>query len=103
MLSDMLKYYVRSSGFNFLTKSGRHRQTIRHICKKWLFGHFCMLQSTLQIHNTENSKQIFPEKELCGLSPNFHIQVSVNGLYIPTFGLPILLQLENMWTNPGNI
>ena len=27
--------------------------------------------STLQIHNTENSKQIFPEKELRGLSPTF--------------------------------
>ncbi len=30
----------------------------------------------MQIHNTENSKQIFPEKELRGLSINFHIQVS---------------------------
>jgi hypothetical protein len=28
--------------------------------------------------------------------------VSVSDLYIPTIGLPILLQ-ENMWTNPGNI
>ncbi len=28
---------------------------------------------TLQRHNTENSKQIFPEKELRGLSPNFQI------------------------------
>jgi hypothetical protein len=44
--------------------------------------------STLQIHNTENSKQIFPEKELRGLSPNFHIHVSVSNLYIPTIGLP---------------
>jgi hypothetical protein len=28
---------------------------------------------TLQRHNTGNSKQIFPEKELRDLSPNFHI------------------------------
>jgi hypothetical protein len=35
---------------------------------------------TLQRHNTENSKQIFPEKELCGLSPHFHIHVSVSDL-----------------------
>jgi hypothetical protein len=45
--------------------------------------------------HAENSKQIFPEKELCGRSPNVHI----HGLYIPsvpTIGLPILLQ-ENMW------
>jgi hypothetical protein len=50
----------------------------------------------------QNSKQIFPEKELRGLSPNIHIHVSVSYLYIPTIRLPILLQ-ENMWTNPGNI
>jgi hypothetical protein len=46
---------------------------------------------TLQRHNTENSKQIFPEKEF---SPNFHIYVSVRDFF-PTIGLPILLQ-ENM-------
>ena len=39
---------------------------------------------TLQRHNTENSKQIFPEKELRGRSPSFHIHVSVCDLYIPT-------------------
>jgi hypothetical protein len=49
----------------------------------------------MQRHNTKNSKQIFPEKELRSLSPNFHIPVSV-------IGLPILLQ-ENMWTDHGNI
>jgi hypothetical protein len=53
-------------------------------------------------YNTKNFKQIFPEKELRGLSPNFHIHVSVGDLYIPTIDLPILLQ-ENMWTDPGNI
>ncbi len=41
-------------------------------------------QDSLQRHNTENSKQIFPEKELRGLSPDFHIHVSVSDLYIPT-------------------
>ncbi len=49
----------------------------------------------LQSHNIENSKQIFPEKKLFGLSPNFHIHVSVSGLNFLTIGLPILLQ-ENM-------
>jgi hypothetical protein len=42
--------------------------------------------------NTENLKQIFPEKELRGHSPNFHIHISVSDLYIPTIDLPILLQ-----------
>jgi hypothetical protein len=37
-------------------------------------------------------KQIFPEKEYRGLSPNFHIHVSVSELYIPTMGLPVLLE-----------
>ena len=50
----------------------------------------------LQRQNAENLKQIFPEKEYRGLSPNFHIHVSVSELYIPTGG-------GNMWTNPGNI
>jgi hypothetical protein len=36
--------------------------------------------------------KIFPEKELRGLSPNFHIHVSVSDFYIiPTICLPILL------------
>jgi hypothetical protein len=42
------------------------------------------------LHNTENTKQIFPEKELCGHSPNFHIHVSVSDLYISPIDLPCL-------------
>ncbi len=63
---------------------------------------FICLHSILQRHKTKKSEQIFPEKELRGLSPNFNIHVSVSGFYIPTIGLPILLQ-ENMWTNRENI
>ncbi len=47
---------------------------------------------TLQRQNAENLKQIFPEKEYRGLSPNFHIHVSVSELYIPTMGLPVFLE-----------
>jgi hypothetical protein len=32
------------------------------------------------------------EKEYRGLSPNFHIHAFVSDLYIPTMGLPILLE-----------
>ncbi len=56
----------------------------------------------LQRHNTENSKQIFPEKELRGHSSNSYIHVSVGDVYITTIGQPILLQ-ENRWTDDGNI
>jgi hypothetical protein len=40
----------------------------------------------------ENSKQIFPEKELRGHSPNFHFHVSMSDLYFPMIDLPNLLQ-----------
>ncbi len=50
------------------------------------------LNYTAKNPNTENLKHIFPEKELRGHSPNFHIHVSVSDLYIPTIDLPILLQ-----------
>ncbi len=37
----------------------------------------------LQRQNAENFKQIFPEKEYQGLSPNFHINVSVANYIFP--------------------
>ncbi len=49
-----------------------------------IFGKLSVLRPTLQGQNAENLKQIFPEKEYRGLSPNFHIHVSVSKLYIPT-------------------
>jgi hypothetical protein len=42
-----------------------------------------------------------PRKEVSRLIPNFNIHWSVSVLYIPTIGLPILLQ-GNLWTDPGN-
>jgi hypothetical protein len=40
----------------------------------------------------QNFETNIPEKEYRGLSPNFHIHASVSDLYIPTIGLPILLE-----------
>ncbi len=57
--------------------------------------------TALQRTNTENWKQIFPEKELRGHSPNFHIHVSVSDLYIPTIR-SAYSAAGNMWTDPGN-
>jgi hypothetical protein len=57
---------------------------------------------TLQRHNTGSSKQIFPEKELRGHSPNSYIHVFVSDLYVLLIGLSILPQ-ENRWTEIGNI
>jgi hypothetical protein len=36
-----------------------------------------------RVHCKEISIYVFPEKKLRGLSPNFHIHVSVSDLYIP--------------------
>jgi hypothetical protein len=59
-------------------------------CANWLILYSVLY--TLQRQNTEISKQIFPDKEYRGLSPNFHIHASVSDFYIPTIGLPFLLE-----------
>ncbi len=60
------------------------------------------MRGWLGTYTAKNSKHKFPEKELRGHSPNSYIHVSVCDLYIPTIGLPILLQ-ENRWIDPGNM
>ncbi len=62
------------------------RELIRHCLEKEDTG------TALQRASTENGKQIFPEKDLRGNSPNFHSHVSVRDLFIPTIDLPIMLQ-----------
>ncbi len=52
-------------------------------------------------HCIEISISVIPENELCVLSPNFHIHVSVSDLYILTMGPPIFLQ-QNRQTDRGN-
>ncbi len=54
------------------------------------------------LHCKEISIYVFLEKELRGLSHNFHIHVSVSDLYIPTICPPIFLQQKRQ-TNRGNI
>jgi hypothetical protein len=53
-------------------------------------------------HCKEISTYVFPEKELRGLSPNFHIHVSASDLYFPSFGPPIFHQ-QNRQTDQGNL
>jgi hypothetical protein len=50
----------------------------------------------------ENPIYVLPEEKLRGLSPNFHIHVSVSDLYINTIGPPIFLQQARQ-TDRGNI
>jgi hypothetical protein len=45
---------------------------------------------------------MFSFSGIADLSPNFHIHVSMNDLYIPRIGPHISLQ-QNRQTNPGNI
>ncbi len=53
-------------------------------------------------HCKEDSNYIFPEIKLRDIVPNFHIHTSVNDLYIPRIGPPILLQ-PNRQADLGNI
>ena len=61
----------------------------------------CKLSGT-HIHCKENPIYVFLFWELRGLSPNFHIHVSVRDLYIPRIGPHISLQQKRQ-THPGNI
>jgi hypothetical protein len=54
------------------------------------------------LHCNENPIYVFLEKELHGLSLNFHIHVPVSDLYFPEIGPHIFLQ-QNRQTDPGNI
>ncbi len=47
----------------------------------------CTQHATLQ----RKSHNVFPGKELRGLSPSFHIHVFVNDLYVPRIGPHIFL------------
>ena len=58
--------------------------------------------SMLNMHCKENPIYVFLFCELRGLSPNFHIHVSVSDSYIPRIGPHISLQ-QNRQTDPGNI
>jgi hypothetical protein len=76
-----------SNGNNLMPESGRKvplRKDKTTLNKRW--------EGTLQGQKAEKLKQIFPEKEYRGLSPNFHIHFTVSELYISTMGLPFLLE-----------
>ncbi len=53
-------------------------------------------------HCNENLIHVFHFWELCGLSPNFHIHVSVSDLYIPRIG-PHIFRQQIRHTDHGNI
>ncbi len=74
------------------------RSSLRRPAQHRRSGHLC--GEILQCK--EISICEFPEKELRGLSPYFHIHVSVNDLYIPKIGPPIFLQ-QNMQNDYENI
>ncbi len=60
--------------------------------QKSVASQFSSLYTSYILPCIEIRIHVFPEKELRGLSPYFHIHVSVSDLYIPTFGPPIFLQ-----------
>ncbi len=65
-------------------------------------GSFSIFPDQEYAHCKEIWIYVFPGKEFRGLSPNFHIHVSVSDLFIPAFSPPIFLQ-QNRQTYQRNI
>ncbi len=97
--NEYTKYTDSPSYITYMWKD--RLQNIRDKCIAHELRYVGIRCRTAKRYNTENSKQIFPEKKLRNFSPNFHIHVCMCNLYIPMIGLPFLLQ-ENIWTDPGN-
>jgi hypothetical protein len=58
----------------------------------WWIGSQTLFQPLIFTHCNENPIHVFLFWELRGLSPNFHILVSVSDLYIPSIGSTYFLQ-----------
>jgi hypothetical protein len=75
-----------------------------YICFLLFSDNYCTVESVSERRNPRGQQgkkprgellenvRTLPEKDLCGLSPNFQIHVYVSYLYIPSIGVPILLQ-----------
>jgi hypothetical protein len=86
--------------------------TLTYIDSRTLPLHFCQLSppppeavvrsgQDFHMNCNENPINVVLLWDLRGLSPNFHIHVSVSDLRIPRIGLHIWLQ-QNRHINPGN-
>jgi hypothetical protein len=51
--------------------------------ESYMRGRICNCTAKTKCRKLETN---IPRKGMCGLSPNFHIHVSVSDLYIPTIG-----------------
>jgi hypothetical protein len=61
-----------------------------------------VLGDYLILHTAKKFRFMYSQKRNCGLSPNFHIHVSVSVLYTPKICPPVFLQ-QNMPTGRWNI
>jgi hypothetical protein len=87
-----------SSLIVFLFSVWKVQVNFTKIKKAWSSLHSpCSLHGFALMHWKEIWIYVFPGKEMRGLSPNFHIHVSVSDLNIPTIGPPIFLQQNRNW------
>ncbi len=71
--------------------------------KRFLLSQMTGTNSFIHIpHCKENPIYVLSEKKLRGLSPKFHIHVSVSDLYILTIGPHVFLQ-QNRQTDSENL
>ncbi len=83
-------------------RNSKHMKVNNSFCSSVYASAVIWFRSAQSSHCKEISIYLFAEKELRGLSPNFHIHVSLSDLYIPTLGPPIFLQ-QNRQTDCANI
>jgi hypothetical protein len=86
--SDQTKpfdFSIQQRGWRWSVISGKHSSSLPSLS-----------------HCNENRIHVFPEKELRGLSPKFHIHVSVSDFNLPKID-PHIFPQQNRQTNCGNI
>jgi hypothetical protein len=74
-------FFFKLMSKNTISGGGQRGKDLHHVDRLKVSP--SSVVSTLQRTNTKNSKQIFPEEELRGHSPNFPIHMSVSDSFIP--------------------
>ncbi len=91
---------LRNAGLEFFSRNLNFLKFFRKIFAKCLTIDISYERNLTAKRQQRKFETNIPRKGIArGLSPSLHIHVSVSDLFIPTIGLPILLQ-ENMW--PGS-
>ncbi len=99
---DLTKCNIQTVKIASLLTSMINIPTTVHYRQSIRTGQFLVLTyihffTDLTVHCNESPIYVFQEKELCSLSPNFHIHVSVSNFYVPRIGPCIFSCSRPIW------